>query len=399
MSESARLNEGQDQVLHTDTPPSVTDVPPTASDDLGFREGAAGTNNRRGQEIHLTPSLPRHPVLVGPAQRWLRAKFAATVRRNDECLQGAWINRHPYVHMDTVASGVYQLGTQLRIDGRAVLAATFATRFHDVGYRFPPGVDPALLGKAAHARHADLGADMFVAGMKEVEREVGLPDWWEPRHTDLGAMAIRFHSNHSSHASLSGHPLAEDPAIPPLALLPRLIDKLDNTAARVYATHIEAYRAVLYQDIDVVRKHTRTEILARLSSPDRFVQGGDPQEIFEKLRAFAPSFVHQIVPYNITDQRLQLDESDGVLDVTYTVHPSNLGAQLGIDYTPEHFMGHFDEAYERSMRNAAAVVRAIRTRILGLPDRPQDVHMRVHLDMENGQRVTRGYAPVDKAAA
>lgn len=400
MSLSAHA-EGHDPVLHTDTPTSVPFPPRTGS---GFFRGAErGRGADTVSEVRFEPyPLFEVKFLQGDVYKRLNALFSSRIDRNNYGLSRSWINIHDDVHMDRVAGGSMSLAVQLMrrgapIDWMDLNAMALATRFHDVGYLFPEGVDPETLTKEDHDRHGDIGADLYVQAIDAIGRGGTLPSWWTPRHTAIGEMAIRYHSNYSKHASTSDIPLTENPDIPTLSLLPRLVDKLDNSHDRVHHQHISGISLAARRKINNIRFEVK--------KPNNLVGEGERQEprvdaqhrvsteeALRRVRAYHRSFVHQLTPHAIRSQVLAV-RGDGKMDIRYVAYPSEIAKVLGVQITPDDFLGLFDEAYGKSMHNAAAVVRAIRTRLLRLPDEPGETHLRAQIEFaREGRSVTREYA-------
>jgi hypothetical protein len=396
MHQSTR-HEGRDMVLHTDTPTTVPFPGGTERGYLRMHDHHRGADRVNAGPVRLDPFV-LHDVqfLRGDAFKKLHTVFQPRIAHNNASLRKAWINGHDGPHMDRVAAGTFELAKRVRgdqrLDWQDIEAVTLATRLHDVGYHFPKDQDPALLGKEAHERHAPLGADLVADKLEEMRQKGELPAWWKKRHTRLAHMAILYHSNQSP--TDSDVELTEDPSIPPLTLFPRLIDKLDNTEARVAEVHLDALALAARYSINHLRFHVRhrANLLLKSFDEEQKPHHKTPEEVFASIAAIHPTYVHQLVPYAITNQQLHL-EPDGTMSVRYFADTSRVSEKLGIDYTNEQFNKHFEVAYTKSMSNAAEVVRATRTRILGLPDLPEEAELlRVNVAFKSGDEAEHKYA-------
>ncbi|TSC79199.1 MAG: hypothetical protein G01um101425_699 [Candidatus Peregrinibacteria bacterium Gr01-1014_25] len=347
------------------------------------------------QGVPMDRFLPDVNLLRGVAYAHLRTCFKKRVQWNDARLREAWINRHSWDHMDTVAKGVYHLGTRMQASFEDVLAVTLATRFHDIGYEFPKGVLPETLCKEQHKQHAQHGADLFVDKLNELRRTNGsvrdaLP-WWAERHNELAHGAIRLHSN-GTPREMQQEPQSAEEVLP---LLPRLLDKLDNSAHRVYADHEAKFSAVPHKSMQHILHCVRQGTRWLMEPPaDGARHKSPPDDVFRKLEAYEYGFVHRLVPMAITDQRLHLQ--DGTIGVQYAVYPSKVESLLGVKYTPADHSRHFDEAYDKSMRNAAEVAQLIRRQLFGPKAKADGPPLRVHLMYEDGTDMFKEYAVAPK---
>lgn len=339
--------------------------------------------------INIDPALPRNPLIIGRLHQYLRERFQTVVMRNQRCLVLAKVNSHGFDHMDAVANGVWTIGHALGIEYQDVAAATVAARFHDIGYDFPHDAtseEIAKMGKEKHAAHARNGAQMFVRALEDAPAGV-LPRWWKPSHTDIAHDAILLHSTQSDDTGTRTNPKHRA-----VALLPLIADKLDNAERRVFSSHIEAIRSTLgfttnylrYQVNDIMTLTPKPEAIRRHRK--------SVDEAFEGVAAAHPTFGHQIAPYAITHQHIELDKSTGAMQVRYTVHPGRVSDLMQISYEPEIFMEHFDEALTRTMRKAADAIKAVADLVPGVRAYEHESPLTVHFEFDNGSMVTRQYA-------
>lgn len=315
--------------------------------------------------VEMNSFLPDINFLRGGVYVALRKRFKDRVHRNDRDLQQAFINRHSWPHMDTVANGVYQLG--VRMDGvafRDLMAVTLATRFHDIGYDFQPGINPELLTKEQHCQHAQNGADLFVDAVNDLRSTpvfaAELAEWTD-HHSQLAHDAIRLHSN----GSTTGEQQLSRRKNRGLTLLPRLVDKLDNSADRISEAHLRLFSYVPHKTLRHIHSCVRQGARWALSEPTQFRHGSCKEDTLEKLEVFEYGFAHRLVPYAITSQRMVLLPGTGQVEMQYAAHPTQVENLLGISYLPSDHSAHFDLAYQKSMQNAAAVVAAIRLQLFG----------------------------------
>lgn len=322
--------------------------------------------------------LPDIKFLQGGVYQGLRKHFKSLVHQNDKDLKRAFINKHSWPHMDTVANGVYQLG--VRMDGisfRDLMAATLATRFHDIGYNFPLGVDPELCSKEQHGQHAQYGADRFVDAINSMRKNQQFAEdleEWTDHHTQIAHDAIRMHSNGSSAAGRRIRRKDQN-----LVLLPRLIDKLDNSSDRVYEEHVRLFSYVPHKTLRHIHQCVRQRARWMLEESSQQRHGHSKEETLSKLASYEHGFPHRLVPYAIASQRMVLLPNTGQIEVQYAAYPSQVENLLGIPYSPEDHAGHFDAAYEKSMQNAAAVVALIRGQLFGDAVRTDTPPLRVSL--------------------
>ena len=342
--------------------------------------------------------MPQVNALRGGIYSLLRRRFKERVHRNDTHLRAAWINRHSWDHMDTVANGVYHLGIRMRAAWEDVLAVTLATRFHDIGYDFPEGIDPESCTKEQHCQHAQRGADFFADAIVDTRKKRGFDDvmpWWTERHTQLGHDAIRLHSNGSTLVA----PEVRGRADMALALLPRLLDKLHNSADRIYPEHLDLFSRVPHKTIGHIRQRVQQGTRWLLEAPSLQARHRNtPDEAFEKLELFEYGFAHRLVPHAITDQRLLMHPDTGMLEVEYMAYPSRVEGLLGVPYDPEMHSAHFDLAYDRSMQNAACVAAMVRRRLFG--EHAAEMRtppLRVRLAYDDGSVVTKDYGAHEEA--
>lgn len=332
--------------------------------------------------------VPQVNALRGAVFTLLRRHFKSDVRHNDAALRRAMINRHSWDHMRTVANGAYNLALRV-YDGpwEDVVAMKLPTDLHDVGYDFPNGVDPESLCKEEHRAHAERGAEKVVSKLRQLQEQGILQrefPWWTEKHMQIASDSIRFHSNGSEAAKL------DDSAQSLLVLLPRLLDKLDITDARVYPEHLQLFSRVPFVRMGHIQQLVQQKARWLLQRPTQRRHRSTQEEVFEKLGAFEYGFVHRLVPHAITDQRLLLHEATGMLEMQYAAFPSRVEDLLGVSYGPEEHSAHFDLAYGRSMQNAAQVAARIQRSLVD--EESAAPALRVNLQYEDGSTVIKDYA-------
>ena len=350
--------------------------------------------SERTFDIALNSALPGAvPLINGNTYAKMRSLFEPRVRRNDEGLELAPITRHSWEHMDTVAHGVWQMGEALRMNRKNIWKVVLATRFHDVGYDFPEGVDPRTRGKETHASHPREGAALFVNYldfMKKFDRRCSEElQGWTAQDSELAFKAIENHSNGYHYDP----ELVED-----TAKLPRLFDKLDNWYRRTYSSQVEKCAIGLGMSVQDAESRVRYNMQVLLDPKEEPL----PQSIleeplskrFDDLRAFDTKFVHRLVPYAITGQRAAFTPVSGTFVTEYDVRPERISRALGAHCTADDFLNMFHEAYgTTSMGYAAEVIHSIRNRVLKLKTEVGTPTLTVRFNFSDGHMEERTYLP------
>ena len=341
------------------------------------------------EEIPLHNALPQVDFFRGTIYKTLRKEFKARITHNYECLEQAMINRHFFDHMDTVANGVYGMSVRLGVPRDEQLTVTLPTRFHDNGYIFGKKEDAFKQGKETHSRHAETGAVLFVETLEGLIKkgQVTMPDWWTDKHVDMAYAAIRLHSNGSAVSA------DEQESTPVAALLPGLIDKLDNTHSRVYDSHIQAFSRIPFLKPGHFNRVIQNPLdILKYKKPANKHHGKDAQDVFADIERVNHTFQHRIVPKAITHQAAGFERETGNVYVQYTAEPAIVGQALAINYTPEQHANHFDEAYTKSLRTASDIVRIIRRKVFEMesPEGEPVLHVQLQYNDEKPP-VTRSY--------
>lgn len=342
-------------------------------------------------EIPLMTQLPNLPVIQGETHRELRRVFKRRVSHNEKGLDLAYVNRHDAPHMDRVASGVFHLGNRLGFAPKDVQAATLATRFHDVGYEFPEGADPGeleKLGKDIHAKHAPAGANLVLDALAMLRRRSPavsreLKDW-DDETMQIAHQSIALHSNS----------VGTDDTAPPLALLSRLVDKIDNTESRVRSSHVEAFRIAPFRSVQHIQQLVRAGQKRVLSEDSVNVQkrhGLTQDEVRDHLHAVDPYYFHRLAPLAIQDQRLFLNPETVAMRMEYQVYPSVVSDALGVEYTEKDHLTDFKAAYTRSMQNAAEVIQTLQRALSRSTEVSGEPLLTVSMNYDDGRRHVLAY--------
>lgn len=343
-------------------------------------------------EIPLTTALPNVSVVQGMTHRTLRHLFKSRIRDNEAGLSLAYVNRHDVPHMDRVANGTYHMGTYLGYSQVDVRAATLAARFHDVGYEFPENADPSeleVLGKELHANHAAAGAELVTEALMELHTNPGIRaelQGWTDETFQIAHESIRLHSND----------VGTDEESHPVTLLPRFIDKLDNSSERVRPGHIEDFRLGLGRSIQHIQHKVRSRSRHTLSDESLTARSSrykmDIQEARQHMAAVDPYYFHRIAPLAISSQRLFLNPQEVSAIVEYHAYPSVVSDALKVPYTKEDHAHDFLLAYDKSMLNAARVMHLLREN-QPTSNNPDAMLLTVRIMYEDGKQRTINYGP------
>ncbi len=341
--------------------------------------------------IELTDDLP-HEIMsqVQTTVSALHRAFGERVEHNDKCLELAFINRHSLDHTRSVTNGAVRMAMELGMPDDQVKTLAIAGIYHDVGYDFPEGADPAKRGKEAHMKHPKIGAEMFVREMSmllktnpDVRREV---PWWTSEHMEIAWDAILNHSHTSQYdaenVSQAGKQL-------------RFWDKMDNAHIRVYPSHLLSYASHLSVDPGLAMQELRNNH-ANLQRPltnrsRRYTLG----EVHERLEKFDKKYEHRLVPYAITGQKLRMNRDTGECEMHYAVDPDRITHLLQARCGVEKFMQLFHRAYGlKSMRIAAEVVHSIRNDILNVVTAPREKTLQAVFHFPDNHVEKRQFTPL-----
>lgn len=334
--------------------------------------------------------VQRLEVYRGQVGVFLREAFDPLVKNNNRGLEKIMINDHGAAHMERVASASYQLGKKLGFPEADLQAMALSTSLHDVGYRFPhdvesPAVNPKDYTKESQDPHPIKGANYFAERLDDlrrdnpdIEREV---QWWNSSHDEIAHRAIRHHSNGSDY-----HP----ELLSGLVKLPRMMDKLDNSHERVFASHAEGIRAMAKgASIQEVQNQVRSTAHTSLGH-DKFLS---LEDALHEARTFDARLEHRVVPFAIIDQYLHVDPQTFGCSMHYAVDIGRAQSLLGPDYSSREFLGQFEAAYAKSsMRRAAEVAHSIQ-RYKGQEKAADAASLKVHFHFSDGTRATKEYAP------
>lgn len=357
---------------------------------LFFAENGTDWDYSQHVEIPLSTELPTIAPIQGHTHGVLRSLFKKRIRQNEHGLSLAFVNRHDASHMDRVANGTFHAGIQLGMPMREVQAATLAARFHDVGYEFPNNAELAdieRLGKDLHTQHAPTGADLVTDALKSFRRadaavRAELQNWTDETF-QIAHEAIRLHSND----------VGTDDNANPVTLLPRFIDKIDNTNMRVRPEHLEAFHTAAFRTVQHIQQRVERGCRRVLTSeviPNGKRHGLSLTDVRDRLKAVDPYYFHRVVPAAITDQRLFLNPANTSAVLEYRVYPSIVGDALRVDYGNKDHLEDFFKAYDRSMLNAANVLRILRKH-RGAPASADDTLLTVRLIYEDGKQSVLNY--------
>ncbi len=354
-------------------------------------------NSNSPDVISFEPAtLQQIPLFRGRTHHKLREALDSTITHNDRGLDLSWINVHDANHMARVAAASHQVGTRLHgVKREQVDAIAFGTSVHDVGYTFPRDIKTHVnsgsvlfqqYGKNAQSAHPERGAQIFSDTMQRLRKDPiineELRDW---DNVEAGAHdAILYHSNGSAY---------RPDGVQDVVKLPRFFDKLDNTKQRVYPRHMNALRAVAHgQSVEEVQARVHRGIDVAIQSPS--VDPGRPfEQIEERVLAIDPRYQHRVVPFAIIDQCLTFDGESADFVMHYAVHTDGVGQHLGVEYSRDHFLSHFDNAYGKdSMPRAAEVAYSIRKNH-GKQASPDESSLTIMFHFSDGTTAERQYAP------
>ncbi len=320
--------------------------------------------------------------------------FAERIDHNDRCLELATINRHPLGHMRRVTHAAVDMALALEMPEDEILASMLAGSFHDIGYEFPEGSDPAKLGKESHKNHPIIGAERFTEAIHtlrlinpKVAEELS---WWTDYHTTIADHVIRYHSN----GSAKYDPLR----VLNVAKLYRIMDKGDNTHHRIYYSHLLGCA----DSVDVDPKQMSEEIRLNeqgsqrpLSSKAKRRTLGQMHESLDKLDS---KYEHRLVPFAITEQKARLNTGTGEFEFHYQVDPDRISHVLQARCGVEKFLSLFDKAYgsratRPSMRIAAEAMHGIRNTVLHIATETREKTLKVVFHFPDNHTEQRSYMP------
>lgn len=354
-------------------------------------------NSGREGIIQLDDPHENVKILRGTTANNLRETFDPLIRQNNRGLRYVWINRHDARHMRRVAAAAHSLGKQLGYDENSLDAITLGTDFHDVGYTFSDEffqqvqqgtLDSLSFGKSEQDHHPATGADLFSQSLDEIRNANPLVQHelseWTDRDYAYAHQAILFHSNGSAYKPDEVHNAVK---------LPRMFDKLDNIAERVYPVQINGFRALAHgqspEEVKkAVRENTHITLTAYQQSPY------SPDEAFEVISTVDPYFQHRIVSYAITGQFLERDPQTNDMIMHYAVDTERISREFGFEFTSEMFLKQFSEAYDKgAMPRAAEVAYSVKNEKSSQyvsPDAPSFV---VRFYFSNGKSEEMEYKP------